>query len=164
MSVSIPSTPDAIAWVQAAMLRLGWSQTKLARETQKIVERQGMSLKVQQQHIQNFLSGNAKKLPTWYTSAIRAIREAEPGRPPLQGMVADYRADAPPGVKMPDERDFKVFLPILLRAAIGLDRGPGVDRLSRGLASLLAEIGNRPSLLADRAYLKLKAEDVAEKL
>jgi hypothetical protein len=159
----IPASEEAIKFVKDAMVRLGWSQSELARRAQRKAEEFGSPLRIQQQHVQNFLAGKTKKLPTWYRHVADAIREEQGGLLLLGSMTAPFRSETPIPAATPSASEIKRFLPLVLKETIGFDRGPAIDRIANGLAAILAELAKRPNLIGDKALLNIIVSDIMAK-
>lgn len=64
------------AWLKAEMERLDLSPGALAKRAQPLADADGFEVKLQQQHIFNFIK-NGKKVPAWLRYVERALANAE---------------------------------------------------------------------------------------
>lgn len=65
------------AWLKAERDKRGWTPSDLARRAQPIADREGYSVKFNQQLIWNF-ENTGKKVPGWFRYAVEALREIGP--------------------------------------------------------------------------------------
>ncbi len=68
---------EASRKLKVERLRRGWSADELARRMRGFAAEEGADLKLSQQLVSKFESGDAKRLPQWYRYATKAFAEAD---------------------------------------------------------------------------------------
>lgn len=71
---------ERVEQLKANMLRLRWSQNDVAVNASQIAAKMGVTLSLSQQSVAAFLSGKAKRIPTWLQFVDSAIGLADTSR------------------------------------------------------------------------------------